>query len=94
MYSQSTNFEEVMKMSKTYTVTKTRGRNSVESNYTGTVEELVATFSYTLECGNSWNPKINRNPKTVKALVTALNKSVQETQGACYSQDSYELATV
>lgn len=79
-------------MSKTYTITKTRGRTGAETNYSGTVAELVDVFSYTLECGNGYNPKINRNPKTAKALVSALLKSVEETQGSCYSQDYYELA--
>jgi hypothetical protein len=83
-----------MEMPKTYTITKTHGRTGSETNYSGTVEELVKTFSYTLDSGAGYNPKINRNPKTVKSLVTALNKSVEETQGACYSQDSYELAAV
>lgn len=74
---------------KTYTIVKTRRGN--ESEYSGTVEELTKTFSYTLECGNSWNSKINRNPKTAKSLVTALNKSVDETMGSCYDPDYYEL---
>lgn len=75
---------------KTYTIVKTRRGQKYES--TGTVAELVERFSYTLESGNSWNPKINRNPKTAKALVTALNKSVEETMGACFDPDYYELA--
>ena len=66
-----------------------RGRSH---DWTGTVEYLrERVFGYTLECGNSWNKKINRYPKTGKALVKALNQSVQETQGSCYEQDSYEL---
>jgi hypothetical protein len=75
---------------KTHTIIKTR-RGS-ESPFTGTLEELTKAFSYTLECGNSWNSKINRNPKTIKGLVSALNKSVAETQGSCYDPDYYELA--
>jgi hypothetical protein len=75
---------------KTFTIIKTR-RGS-ESPFTGTIAELVSAFSYTLECGNSWNPRINRNPKTAKALVSALNKSVAETQGSCYDPDHYKLA--
>lgn len=81
-------------MSKNYTITKTHGRTGSESTYSGTVAELVDIFSYTLDSGAGYNPKINRNPKTAKALVTALNKSVEEIQGACFSQDSYELTTV
>lgn len=61
-------------------------------DYTGTVEHLRSdVFGYTLECGNSWNYKINRFPKTGKALVKALNQSVEETQGGCYWRDSFEL---
>lgn len=66
-----------------------RGR---ERTYTGTVEHLSKNvFGYTLECGNSWNPKIKLHPKTGKALVKALNMSVEETQGGCFERDSYEL---
>lgn len=61
-------------------------------DWTGTVEELRSkVFGYTLECGNSWNPKINRFPKTGKSLVKALNQSVEKTQGGCFDRDSYEL---
>ena len=61
-------------------------------DYTGTVEELRENvFGYTLDCGHSWNPKINRYPKTAKALLKALEQSVEETQGGCYDRDSYEL---
>lgn len=41
----------------------------------GTLAELVEFFSYKLMCGNSWDCKINRNPKTAKALEKALNQS-------------------
>ena len=55
---------------------------SRETIYEGTVEYLVGNvFGYTLECGNSWNRKINRNPKSITALVTALNKSYNEIEG-------------
>lgn len=74
---------------KTYTITKTR--RGTETDYTGTVEELVGKFGYTLDCGHSWNSKINRNPKTIKSLVSSLNKSVTETMGSCYDPDYYEL---
>lgn len=68
-------------MPKQYIITST-------SPYTGkqhashplTVAEAVKYFSYTLECGASWsyekgNKKINRNPKTVKSLITNLNNA-------------------
>ena len=63
-----------------------RGR---ETEYTGTIEHLrTEVFGYTLECGNSWNSKINREPKTAKALVNALNKSAEECRRY---DDWYEL---
>lgn len=78
-----------MATAKTFTVIKTRrGR---QSETTDTIENLTKHFSYTLECGNSWNSKINRNPKTAAGLISALNKSVSETQGSCYDPDYYEL---
>lgn len=79
------------KAPKTYTIIKTRRGRQSES--TGTIEELTKDYSYTLECGNGWNSKINRNPKTAAGLVKALNQSVGETQGSCYDPDYYELKT-
>lgn len=53
-----------------------------------TIENLRSrVFGYTLECGNSWNPKINRYPKTLKSLITALTKSAEECNR--YSQSYY-----
>ena len=63
---------------KEYTIGKTRrGQHSTVS---GTLEYLKSYFSYTLLCGISYenergNSKINRAPKTAKALVTALNNA-------------------
>ena len=63
-------------------ITKSGLRGVRETIYEGTVEYLVGNvFGYTLECGNSWNRKINRNPKSITALVTALNKSYNEIEG-------------
>jgi hypothetical protein len=77
---------------KQYTVIKhRRGR---ESEVTGTIEEITKYFSYTLECGNSWNRKINRFPKTIKSLVKNINDSYHETQGSCYNQDYVTLKEV
>lgn len=73
-------------------VAKTRkGRTTI---WAGTIEELrTNVFGYTLECGNSWNRKISREPKSVASLVNNLNKSVDETQGGCYERDYYEVTT-
>ena len=80
-----------MKMEKTYIIYKYYGRSSRDYFYKGTLPQLIDCFSYTLECGNSWNPRIPRYPKNIKSLISALNKSVKETQGGCYNQDFYEL---
>lgn len=81
-----------MKKAKKFAIEKThRGRRHT---VVGTVEELTDYFGYTLECGHSWNNKINIRPKTIKSLITALNKSVHETQGNCYDQDYYDLGSM
>ena len=68
-------------MKKVYTVkTSTYGRGRTRTTEkTGTLEELVAYYRYTLESGNSYNPKINTNPKTIRGFVSALEKSLEET---------------
>ena len=79
---------------KTYTIiSHHRGR---ETEYTGTVEELTKKFSYTLECGRSWQnqkgcKKVNTAPKTIKQLLTALSNAVYNTQSSCYDPDYYTL---
>ena len=61
-----------------------RGRTTV---WEGTISYLTEhVFGYTLECGNSWNEKIKRWPKTLKSLVNALNDSAYE---CCKYGDSY-----
>jgi hypothetical protein len=76
-------------MSKTFTIVKYRKGRETET--TGTLAELTKYFGYTLECGHSWNRKISTTPKTAASLVSNLNRSVAETQGSCYDQDSYSL---
>lgn len=67
-------------MAKTYTITATRHRTGSGITLSGTVAELVQSCSYTLEVGASWerekgNKKINRNPKTIKSLISNLNNA-------------------
>jgi hypothetical protein len=71
-------------MAKVFKVKVTRSGmgNSRETVWDGTIDELVNNvFGYTLECGNSWNRKINRNPRTIGALIKALNASYDEIEG-------------
>lgn len=64
-------------MTKVYYVKSIhKGRETI---WEGTLEYLKGrVFGYTLECGHSWNSKINRDPKTIKSLVNALEKSAIE----------------
>lgn len=79
---------------KTYTIEITRvslwSDNKVRYE-TGTLEELIRYFGYTLECGKSWqnepgNKKINTNPRTAKSLVANLNKA---SANSCRSYQSH-----
>lgn len=56
-----------------------------DTETTGTLEELIQHFAYTLECGASYAhqkgcKKVNTSPKTFKALVTALNNANENTR--------------
>ena len=59
----------------------------------GTLEELVKNFSYTLEVGNSWNSKINTKPKTIKSLISNVQKSFDIINGNTYTTESVELVS-
>ena len=68
------------KVEKVYQVKKTR--KDRETIFEGTLSHLIdRVFGYTLECGNSWNKKIPRQPKTIKSLIKAINDSYNETEG-------------
>lgn len=59
--------------------------------YCGSIGHLTTrVFGYLLDCGHSWNEKINPSPKTAKGLVSALNKSANECR---HYYDSYELSS-
>jgi hypothetical protein len=78
-------YKIIDKKEKTYKINSYhRGRERIVE---GTLEYLTSYFGYTLECGHSWNPKINRNPKTLKSLISNINKSYHETMGSCYDPD-------
>ena len=77
------------KANQIYTVTKTRcgylsGKTSTYT-YSGTLEELIEKFSYTLEVGVSYayergSKKVNRTPKTMKQLMTSLENADYNAQ--------------
>ena len=78
-----------MNMAKVYYVKSThRGRETI---WEGTLDYLKeSVFGYTLDCGHSWNKKINPNPKTIKSLINALNNSACECRRY---DDLYEIST-
>jgi hypothetical protein len=83
-------------MAKTFTIKVTRNRNNSVHTFSGTVAELIETFSYTLECGASYahekgNSKIDRKPKSAKSLVSNLNKATNNSAANGYSGTHYEL---
>lgn len=78
---------------KVYTLVKINYRGS-RITLVGTVAELVQATSYTLECGASYqhekgNKKINRNPTTIKGLVTNLNNAVNNAAANGFSDSEY-----
>lgn len=82
-----------MSKEKIYQVKKIRSgmSNTQETIFEGTLDHLKSgVFGYTLECGASWNPKINRNPKTINALIKAINMSYDEIEGG-YTRSRVEL---
>lgn len=66
-------------MAKEKIITVIKSHKGRDMEFEGTMEHLLSNvFGYSLECGNSWNNKIQRYPKTGKALVKALNQSADE----------------
>jgi hypothetical protein len=82
---------------KNYTIIINRpgsiGSSSSSREVTGDLTYLLQYFSYTLECGASWNRKINRYPKTIKSFISNLQKSYEEKEASCYNRTHVELKT-
>lgn len=82
-----------MSKEKIYQVKKIRSgmRDTQETIFEGTLDHLKkGVFRYTLECGASWNRKINSDPKTINALIKAVNMSYDEIEGG-YTRSRVEL---
>lgn len=63
---------------------------------TGTLEELIKAYYYTLETGQSYerekgNKKINMKPRNVEALVDNLNKAVNNSAANGYAGKNYRV---
>lgn len=74
---------------KTYTLERTRNffssRPSETKEITGTLEELTEYFSYTLMVGHSYKASIPEKPKTIRGLVSAINRSFDIKDGGMTS---------
>ena len=82
----------------TYTIECTRfsytGNSSTTA--TGTIQELIEHYRYTLECGKAYehergNKKIDIEPKTIKSLVANLNNAANNAAANGNSDRYYEL---
>lgn len=85
-----------VKMTKTGSFSSVNTRKPREYVYSGTIDELIKTYSYTLDCGKSWehqagNAKINTNPRSGKTLVKNLNNAVNNSAANGYAGEHYEL---
>lgn len=83
-----------MKAPKVHTIIKHRRGQTTEISRT--LEEFIKYFGYTLEVGESWqhekgNKKINRQPKTIKSLVSNINNAVTNAAANGHSDTWYEL---
>lgn len=78
---------------KKYTIKVSSERNGRyrETEYNGTLEELIDTFSYTLCVGASYKRSIITSPKTIKSLLSNLEKAERIRHANSYNYTSYEL---
>lgn len=82
---------------KTFTILKQDFRNGTTKEITGTLEEFINDFSYTLECGKCYehekgNKKINMNPKTIKSFITNVNNALRNAAANGCPRFYFELA--
>jgi ribosomal protein L22 len=82
------------KQPKIYRITKTHHRTNRTYEQTGTLDELIKIYRYTLEKGESWqhekgNKKINLQPKSIKTLVKSLYNAENNAAANGYSGYSF-----
>lgn len=87
-----------MKQPKLYVITAHKGTytSREDKSHPMTIAEAVQYYGYTLEVGASWqheqgNKKINRNPTTLKSLLSnltnAVNNSARNGYGGYYTAE-------
>lgn len=82
---------------KKYQITKSNYRSTYTQE--GTLPELIQAYSYTLECGASWqhekgNKKINKQPKSIKSLITNLYNAANNSAANGYSGYEFEYCEI
>lgn len=90
----------VKKSEKKYKIIATKySTGQTYESCIGTLQELIKYYSYTLEVGESWqdekgNRKINRNPKSIQALVNNLRWAKDNAAQNGYGGMSYEFEEI
>jgi hypothetical protein len=86
---------------KKYIITCTKGRFETREYKSKplTLEEAIQYYGYTLEVGESWqhekgNKKINRNPKSIKSLMSNLENAANNAARDGYAGVSYTAGEV
>lgn len=84
------------KVEKVYGVEIYSYRNDRSRIVEDTLPNLIKYFSYTLECGASYshekgNKKINREPKSIKSLITNLNNAKSNSAANGSASKHYSL---
>lgn len=78
----------VNEQAKIYRVTKTKGDKTYCQE--GTLLELIDVYGYTLSIGGD----VNRNPKTIKALIKNLQRAVDNAAANGYSGVSFSFEQI
>jgi len=86
-----------VKAPKIFKILSTRRGRTSET--VGTIAELTQYFSYTLECGKSYewekgNKKINVAPKGIKSLVKNIDNAKNNSAANGWSDTSYSEGTI
>lgn len=79
---------------KEYTIKVTTVRAFGEDKVqkvSGTLEELIDYYSYTLEIGHGYNSRINFRPKTIRGFLSAIQKASDIKYGCTYTRQYFEL---
>ena len=80
---------------KRFKVIQTKHRDGRTHEIEGDLQELIKSYSYTLDCGRSYqhekgNKKINMQPKSITGLISNLNHAVNNSAANGYAGVTYD----